>query len=71
MTDSSRAKKKFDCVKFMREARARSTAKTAHMTIDERIEYFNTRRYSDPELERLAARLRKSTQAKPSDRSDD
>ena len=59
MTDSSRAKKKFDCNKFTREARARSTAKTARMTIDERIEYLNTRRYSDPELERPAARLRK------------
>ena len=67
----TKRKKKFNCVKFMREARARITAETAHMTIDERIEYFNTRRYSDPELERLAAQLRKSKQTKPSDRCDD
>ena len=47
----------------MREARARSVAETADMTIDERIEWFNSRRYSDPALEELAARLRQSTQA--------
>ena len=64
---SAKRKKKFDCIKFTREARARSAAATAHMTIDERVEYFNTRRYSDPELERLAAQLRKSAQAKQSD----
>ncbi len=64
-------KKEFDCVKFMREARARSAARTAHMTIDERIAWFNTRRYSDPALEKLAARLRKSTQAGPKDNRED
>ncbi|MCY3774206.1 MAG: hypothetical protein OXG98_19550 [Gemmatimonadetes bacterium] len=71
MTDSSRAKKKFDRIKFTREARARITAETAHMTPDERVEWFNTRRYSDPVLEEMAARIRKEARAKPSDRSDD
>ena len=71
MTDSSRAKKKFDCVKFMREARARITAETAHMTIDERIEYFNPRRYSDPELEEMAAKIRESARARSEEKRDD
>ena len=70
MTDDTRKKKKFDCVEFMRQARARITAETADMTADERIEWFNSRRYSDPVLEAMAARIRKSTQAKPSDSSD-
>lgn len=70
MTEAPRAKKKFDCVKFMREARARITAETADMTIDERIEWFNSKRYSDPALEELAARIRKSTQTKPIDSRD-
>ena len=64
MTEPPR-KKKFDCVRFMREARARSVAETAHMTMDERIEWFNSKRYSDPVLEELAARIRESTQARP------
>ena len=71
MTKASRTKKTFDCVKFMREARARITAETADMTIEERIEWFNSKQYSDPELEELAARIRKSTQAKPTDTRDD
>ena len=71
MTKASRTKKKFDCVKFMREARARVTAETTDMTIEERIEWFNSKQYSDPALEELAARIRKSTQAKPTDTRDD
>ena len=70
MTEDRPAKKKFDCVKFMREARARSAAKTAHMTTDERIEWFNTRRYDDPVLEELAARLRQLAQAEPTGNRD-
>ena len=70
MTEARPIKKKFDCVEFMREARARSVAETADMTIDERIEWFNSRRYSDPALEELAARLRQSTQAQPTDSRD-
>ena len=70
MTKARPTKKEFDCVKFMREARARSVAETAHMTIDERIEWFNSKRYSDPVLDELAARIRQSTQAKPTDSRD-
>lgn len=71
MTKARPTKKKFDCVEFMREARARSVAQTAHMTIDDRIEWFNSRRYSDPALEDLAARLRQSTQARATDSGED
>lgn len=71
MTEVSRDKKKFDCVKFMREARARITAETANMTIQDRIAWFNSRRYADPALERMAARIRESTQARPKDNCDD
>ena len=60
----------FDCVEFMRHARARITAETADMTADERIAWFNSRRYSDPVLEALAARIRKSKQDRPTDRRD-
>jgi non-homologous end joining protein Ku len=67
MTEAPRAKRKFDCVKFMREARARITAETADMTVDERTEWFNSKRYSDPVLDELAARIRQSTQTKPTD----
>ena len=70
MTEASRGKKKFDCVKFMREARARITAETADMTMEERIEWFNSKRYSDPALEELAARIRQSTHTKPIDSRD-
>jgi len=71
MTEAPRAKKDFDCVKFMREARARIDAETAHMTMDEQIEWFNSKRYSDPVLEELAARIRKSTQREPTDGRED
>ena len=71
MTEARPTKKKFDCVKFMREARARIAAETAHMTIDEQIEWFNSKRYSDPALEALAARLRLSTQARRTDSRED
>ena len=70
MTEASRAGRKFDCVRFMRDARARITAETADMTIEEQVEWFNSRRYSDPVLEALAARIRKSTQDRPTDRRD-
>lgn len=70
MNDSSRPKKKFDCIKFTREARARVTAETAHMTPDERVEWFNTRRYDDPVLDELAARLREAARAKSKKKRD-
>ena len=71
MTESPPAKEKFDCVKFMREARGRITDETADMTIEERIEWFNSKRYSDPVLEELAARMRQSTQHRPTDSRED
>ena len=55
----------------MREARARSAAQTAHMTTDERIEWFNNRRYDDPVLEEMAAQLRQSIQDRETDRRED
>ncbi len=70
MTDDTRKKEKFDCVDFMRKARARITAETAGMTAEETVEWFNSRRYSDPVLEAMAARIRKSTQERPTDSSD-
>ncbi|MDE2999950.1 MAG: hypothetical protein OXU79_12810 [Gemmatimonadota bacterium] len=70
MTEDTRRRKKFDCVEFMRQARARITAETANMTAEERVEWFNSRRYSDPVLEAMAARIRKSTQDRPTDSSD-
>ena len=70
MTDDTRKKKKFDCVEFMRQARARVTAEIADMTADERIEWFNSRRYSDPVLEAMAARIRKSNEDRAPDNSD-
>ena len=71
MTEAPRTKKKFDCVKFMREARDRISAEIADMTVDERIEWFNSKRYDDPALEALAARLRQSTQARATDSHED
>ena len=70
MTDDVRKRKKFDCVEFMRQARARITDETADMTAEERVEWFNSRRYSDPVLEAMAARIRKSTQDRATDSSD-
>ncbi len=70
MTDETQKKKKFDCVEFMRKARARITAETAGMTAEETVEWFNSKRYSDPVLEAMAARIRKSTQDGPTDSSD-
>ena len=70
MTEATGAKKKFDCVKFMREAGARITTVTSDMTVEERIEWFNSKRYFDPGLEELAARMRQSTQAEPDSRDD-
>ena len=71
MTEARPTKKRFDCVKFMREARARIDAETAHMTIDEQVKWFNSKRYADPALDVLAARIRKSAQGRPTDSRED
>ena len=70
MTDDTHKKKKFDCVEFMRQARARITAETADMTAEETVEWFNSRRYSDPVLEAIAARIRKSNEDRATNRRD-
>ena len=70
MTDDTRKKKKFDSVEFMRQARARITAETAGMTTEETVEWFNSKRYTDPVLEAMAARIRKSTKDRSTDSSD-
>ena len=70
MTDDIRKKKKFDCVEFMRQARARITAETADMTAEEQVAWFNSKRYSDPVLEAMAARIRKSNEDRETDNPD-
>ena len=52
------AAKSFDCVKFMREARARIDAATAGMTDAERLEWYKSREYTDPWLAKMAKRMR-------------
>ena len=57
MTDKT-AGEKFDCIRFVREVRARIAEETAAMSNKERIQYFRSYRYEDPVLERMAAPLR-------------
>lgn len=58
------ATERFDCIRFVREVRARIAAETAGMSPAERIQYYRTYRYEDPVLERLAAPLRESEKDK-------
>ena len=57
MTDET-ATERFDCIRFVREVRARIAEETAGMSHAERIQYFRSYRFEDPVLERLAAPLR-------------
>ncbi len=57
MTDET-ATERFDCIRFVREVRARIAAETVGMSHAERIQYYRSYRYEDPVLERLAAPLR-------------
>ena len=50
-----KAAKKFDCVKFMREARARIYEETKHMSHEELAEYWREYRENDPLWQRLTA----------------
>ncbi len=50
--------KKFDCVKFTREVRAQLYKETAHMTAEEKVDYYRNQTYTDPVLARLAAKAR-------------
>ncbi len=52
---ASKAAKKFDCVKFMREARARIYEETRHMSHEELAEYWREYRENDPLWQRLTA----------------
>ena len=52
------ATERFDCIRFVREVRARIAEETAGMGHAERIQYYRSYRYEDPVLERLAAPLR-------------
>ena len=60
--------KEFDCVQFMRDARARIDAETAGMTDEERLEWYRSREYTDPWLAQMAQRIRdqsSGSKAKP------
>ena len=49
-------KKEFDCVRTMREIRDCISAEIAGKAPEELADWFNTHRYSDPVLQRLASR---------------
>ena len=53
---AEKAEKKFDCVRFMREARRRIYEETKHMSHEELSEYYRAFRESDPLWKRLKAR---------------
>ncbi len=55
MTDETK-RKKFDCVKTMREIRDRIGSEIAGKTYDELAHWLHAHRYSDPVLRRLASR---------------
>ena len=42
--------KSFDCIRFVREARARIHEETKHMTAEEFVQWLRTRRPTDPKL---------------------
>lgn len=46
----------FDCVKFMRDARARIDAETEGMTYEELRNWLDSRHYKDPWLRKMAGR---------------
>ena len=48
----------FDCVKFMRDARARIDAETKGMTNEEFRNWLDSRQYEDPWLQEMADRAR-------------
>ncbi len=52
---ASKTPKKFDCVKFMREARREIYEETKHMSHDEMSEYWRKFRENDPFWQHLTA----------------
>ena len=59
---TEKATEKFDCIRFVRDVRAEIARETADMSSAERIRYYQTYRYDDPILERLAAPLRRGAE---------
>ncbi len=56
---TAEAKKKgYNCVTATREIRDRLSAKMAEMSPEERVQWLNTREFSDPVLRRLATGTR-------------
>lgn len=52
---TSKAAKRFDCVKFMQESRAKIYEETKHMNHEELAEYWREYRENDPLWQRLTA----------------
>jgi hypothetical protein len=55
---TTREKKEFDCVKSTREIRDRLSVELAGMSPEDRVQWLNSRDYSDPLLRHLVNRLR-------------
>ena len=55
---TTREKTGFDCVKTTREIRDRLSVELAGMSAEDRVQWLNSRDFSDPLLRRLANRLR-------------
>ena len=55
---TTREKKEFDCVKTTREIRDRLSVELAGMSPEDRVQWFNSRDFSDPLLRRLVNRVR-------------
>ena len=55
---TTREKKGFDCVKTTREIRDRLSVELAGMSPEDRVQWLNSRDFSDPLLRRLVNRLR-------------
>lgn len=51
---NERSSKAFDCVENMRQAREKLSAEIEGMSHDELIRWLQSRRYTDPVLERLS-----------------
>ena len=55
---TTREKKEFDCVKNTREIRDRLSVTLAGMSPEDRVQWLNSRDFSDPLLRRLVNRRR-------------
>ena len=55
---ATREKRGFDCVKTTRQIRDRLSIELAGMSPEDRIQWLNSRDFSDPLLRRLVNRLR-------------